>query len=97
LTHAGRRSSRRSRWEPPPTAWREFFEETGWRLGDVGEPLMRSVKDVDFTIFLCDVAEEFTPRLNHEQSAYGWFDPTTVLEEAKRRRNAERDAIRHRA
>jgi ADP-ribose pyrophosphatase YjhB (NUDIX family) len=28
-------------------AWREFFEETGYRFEDVGKPLMRSVKNVD--------------------------------------------------
>ena len=36
-------------------AWREVFEECGYRLGDVGKPLMRSVKDVDYTTYLCDI------------------------------------------
>jgi 8-oxo-dGTP pyrophosphatase MutT (NUDIX family) len=67
-------------------AWREFFEETGYRLGDVGKPLMRRTKDdgrglVDFVTFIVDVPDEFVPRLNHEHSAYGWFDPKDVLEE----------------
>jgi 8-oxo-dGTP pyrophosphatase MutT (NUDIX family) len=64
-------------------AWREFWEETGYRLGDVGVQLMRRVKDgVDFTTFISDVDDEFVPALNHEHSSYGWFDPNEVLEEA---------------
>jgi 8-oxo-dGTP pyrophosphatase MutT (NUDIX family) len=64
-------------------AWREFFEETGYRLGDVGKFLMRRNKDgVDFVTFIADVEAEFVPKLNHEHSAYGWFEPNGVLEEA---------------
>lgn len=69
-------------------AWREFFEETGFRLGSVGAQLMQRVKDdgdglVDFTTFVVDVESEFVPRMNHEHSAWGWFDPVGLLEEAK--------------
>jgi 8-oxo-dGTP pyrophosphatase MutT (NUDIX family) len=68
-------------------AWREFYEETGYRLGDVGKFLMRRTKDdgngpVDFTTFIADVEAEFTPRLNHEHSAYMWADPTDLLKDA---------------
>jgi 8-oxo-dGTP pyrophosphatase MutT (NUDIX family) len=64
-------------------AWREFFEETGYRLGDAGKPLMQRIKNgVDFTTFVTNCDDEFVPRLNHEHDAYGWFDPMTVLEEA---------------
>jgi 8-oxo-dGTP diphosphatase len=64
-------------------AYREFFEETGFRLGSVGTFLMQRIKDgVDFTTYLADVEGEFVPTLNHEHSAYGWFDPNEVLEEA---------------
>ena len=63
-------------------AYREFFEETGHRLGQTGHFLMQRVKDgVDFTTYVADVDDEFCPRLNHEHSAYGWFDPNEVLEE----------------
>jgi 8-oxo-dGTP pyrophosphatase MutT (NUDIX family) len=65
-------------------AWRETFEETNYRLGDVGKFLMRRNKDgVDFTTFVADVEAEFVPKLNHEDSAYGWFEPNAVLEEAE--------------
>lgn len=63
-------------------AWREFFEETGHRLGSAGRQHMRRIKDgVDFTTFICDVEDEFCPRLNHEHDAYAWVSPRTVLDE----------------
>jgi 8-oxo-dGTP pyrophosphatase MutT (NUDIX family) len=66
-------------------AWREFFEETGYRLGDAGKPLMQRVKDgVDFTTFVTDCEDEFVPRLNHEHSEWAWLDPRTALAEAGR-------------
>jgi hypothetical protein len=48
---------------------------------------MRRTKDdgngpVDFTTFIADVEAEFTPRLNHEHSAYMWADPTDLLKDA---------------
>jgi 8-oxo-dGTP pyrophosphatase MutT (NUDIX family) len=69
-------------------AWRGFHRECGYRLGSVGAPLMRRVKDdgdglVDFATFVVDVPEEFVPRLSHKYSGYGWFDPCALLEEAK--------------
>lgn len=65
-------------------AMREFQEETGYRLGGVGTPLMRRVKDgCDFTTFVADVDDEFSPKLNHEHSSWEWFEPTEVLEEAE--------------
>jgi 8-oxo-dGTP pyrophosphatase MutT (NUDIX family) len=60
-------------------AMREFFEETGYRLGRI-TTLMRRVKDgVDFSTFLCHCDDEFPVRLNHEHSAYGWFNPVELL------------------
>ena len=61
-------------------AQREFFEETGRRLGDVGKPLMRSVKDVDYTTYIVDLKSEFVPVLNHEHNGYMWADPAAALE-----------------
>ena len=56
-------------------AWREVWEETGRRLGDVGAFLMRRQKDdgqglCDFTTFLAPIDEEFTPVLDGEHDAY---------------------------
>jgi 8-oxo-dGTP pyrophosphatase MutT (NUDIX family) len=68
---------------PDKTALREFFEETGYRLGGV-EQLMRRIKDgVDFTTFVSVVDDEFRPRLNHEHDTYEWFDPQWVVDQAK--------------
>jgi 8-oxo-dGTP pyrophosphatase MutT (NUDIX family) len=67
---------------PAQCAWREFFKETGHRLGSPGKFLMQRTKDgVDFTTFVADVDDEFCPKLNHEHSAWAWFDPNEVLEE----------------
>ena len=56
---------------PEQAAWRETLEECSYRLGDVGQRLMRRVKDgVDFCTFLTDVEAEFVPRLNGEHSAW---------------------------
>ena len=67
---------------PAKAAWREVWEECAYRLGDVGRILMRRVRDgVDFTTFLCDVLDEFLPRLNSEHSAYIWIDSLSALEE----------------
>ena len=75
---------------PEQAAWRETFEETGYRLGDVGRFLMRRTKDdgngpVDFTTFIADCDDEQRTGTNHEHDAWGWFDPTAVLEEIKTR------------
>ena len=65
---------------PEQAAHREFWEETGYRLGDVGRFLMRRIKDgVDYSTFVVDLPEEFLPRLNHEHNSHGWFDPVDVL------------------
>ena len=65
----------------PPTASssrRQVADSPG-----AGVFLMRRVKDgVDFVTYLVEVEDEFVPKLNHEHSAYGWFDPNEVLEEA---------------
>lgn len=64
-------------------ALREFWEETGYRLGSAGKFLMQRVKDgVDFTTYVATVESEFAPKLNHEHDYWGWFDPNEVLEEA---------------
>ena len=60
-------------------AYREFWEECGYRLGSVGGQL---VKDgVDYTTFLAPVESEFVPILNHEASSFGWFDCDLLLAE----------------
>lgn len=65
-------------------AWREVHEETGYRLGDVGAQLMRSIKNgVDFTTFVCPVESEFVPVMNHEHDSFMWADPEAALEQAK--------------
>ena len=62
------------------TALRETIEETGYNAGYAGQFHMRRVKDnVDYTMFLRDIEDEFTPRLNSEHVEWGWFDPQEVL------------------
>ena len=69
---------------PAQAAYREFWEETGYRLGRLGKLQMRRVKDgVDFSTFLASVDDEFVPTLNHEHDAWAWVDPMTTLDEAK--------------
>ena len=65
-------------------AWREFFEETGHRLGEVGPLHMKRTKDdgqgpVEFSTFVADVEDEFVPKLNHEHSCYAWLDPHALM------------------
>jgi 8-oxo-dGTP pyrophosphatase MutT (NUDIX family) len=63
-------------------AWRETFEETGYRLGSVGALLMRRVKDdVDFSTFAAECEDEFVPNLDHEHSAFGWILPEDAMGE----------------
>ncbi len=74
-------------------AWREVWEETGRRLGDVGAFLMRRQKDdgqglCDFTTFLAPIDEEFTPVLDGEHDAHMWADPEMALAEGGPDRNA---------
>ena len=68
---------------PAQAAIREAQEETGFNsseLTEMGEPLCRRVKDdVDFTTFLCRVDSEFTPVLNEEHTAWGWFRVEDVI------------------
>jgi 8-oxo-dGTP pyrophosphatase MutT (NUDIX family) len=67
-------------------AWRETFEETGRRLGDVGRFLMCRTKDdgqgpVSFSTYLCDVDAPFVPTLNDEHSAFAWVLSEELLAE----------------
>jgi 8-oxo-dGTP pyrophosphatase MutT (NUDIX family) len=60
-------------------AYREFFEETGYRLGSVGQAILRRDKDdgagpIFCTRFLTVVREEVVPVLNSEATSWGWFD-----------------------
>ena len=65
-------------------AYREFYEETGYRLGSAGKLLMRRIKDgVDFSNFVTDCESEFVPVLNHEHDAWAWVDARSILDEAK--------------
>jgi 8-oxo-dGTP pyrophosphatase MutT (NUDIX family) len=64
-------------------AWRELFEETGYRAGGMGKPIMRRVKGgVDCVTFIVQTEDEFTPQLNHEHDTWGWFDPRAVCAHA---------------
>ena len=71
---------------PEQAAYREFWEETQYRLGSVGRQLMRRQKDdgaglVDFTTFLAPVESEFVPVLDDEHSSFAWVDCDETLAE----------------
>jgi 8-oxo-dGTP pyrophosphatase MutT (NUDIX family) len=73
---------------PEECAWRETWEETGFRCGSVGKQLMRRVKDdgdgvVDCVTFVCPVEAEFAPTMNHEHSDFAWLKPEDVVKAAK--------------
>jgi len=60
-------------------AIRECYEETGYRTGHIGKFLCRRCKDdTDFSTFVFDTDDEFTPKLNHEHDAALWLDPATA-------------------
>lgn len=64
---------------PDVAAIRETFEETGYEIPDAGTLLMRRVKDgVDFTTFVRQVDDEFTPTLNSEHTAHVWIAPGDI-------------------
>ena len=67
-------------------AYREFWEETQYRLGSVGMQLMQRRKDdgagmVDFVTFIAPVESEFVPILDYEHSAFAWLDADEVFSE----------------
>jgi 8-oxo-dGTP pyrophosphatase MutT (NUDIX family) len=67
-------------------AYRKFLEKTGYRLGSVGQAILRRNKDdgagpIDCTTFLTVVPEEFVPVLT-EATSWGWFDGGNVLKTA---------------
>lgn len=65
---------------PGEAAVRECAEEIGLYPDSPGQVLMRRIKDgVDFTTFLCPVAEEFVPELNDEHSDFQWADIADAL------------------
>jgi 8-oxo-dGTP pyrophosphatase MutT (NUDIX family) len=65
-------------------AVRECIEETGYNPGSPGRLLSRRVSDgVDFTTFLCDVKEQFVPRLNDEHTASVWIRPVDLVAPAQ--------------
>jgi 8-oxo-dGTP pyrophosphatase MutT (NUDIX family) len=66
---------------PPEAAIRECAEEMGLTAGDEmvanPQPLARIVlPGLDFTAFIENVADEFTPTLNDEHTAWSWADPS---------------------
>ena len=68
---------------PKQCAHRELFEETAYRAGALGEPFMTRVEgEIHYTTFLFKCDEEFTPKLNHEHVAWGWFMPGEALRNA---------------
>jgi hypothetical protein len=57
-------------------AVRECLEETGFNSGHAGKLLTRRIRDdVDFSTFIFNCDDEFTPRLNHEHDAHVWINP----------------------
>jgi 8-oxo-dGTP pyrophosphatase MutT (NUDIX family) len=61
------------------SARRECLEKTGFDPLKI-EPFARRIKDgVDYTTFTADVADEFTPILNGEHTAYQWIEPHEAL------------------
>jgi hypothetical protein len=62
------------------TALRESNEETKYYPGHVGRFHARRVRNgVDYTTFLRDCEDEFTPKLSNEHTDYIWIDPKRVL------------------
>jgi 8-oxo-dGTP pyrophosphatase MutT (NUDIX family) len=62
-------------------AVRETLEETGYNVGAVDSVLMRRIKDgTDFTTYVKDVDDEFTPTLNGEHTAFVWINPKDVAD-----------------
>ena len=69
---------------PEQAAFREFYEETGYRLGRLDRSLMRRIKDgVDATTFVTACPGEFVPKLNHEHNAYTWIAPKDAMAAAE--------------
>jgi 8-oxo-dGTP pyrophosphatase MutT (NUDIX family) len=69
-------------------AYREFVEETQYRLGSVGKELMRRQKDdgaglVNFVTFLAPVEDEFVPKLDYEHSSFAWVDADEMFSETR--------------
>lgn len=60
-------------------AIRECLEETKYNIGTVDSVLMRRIKDgVDYTTFVKNVDDEFTPTLNSEHAAFVWINPKDI-------------------
>ena len=61
-------------------AVRECLEETGYRVGSPGRVLCRRIADgVDYTTFIAKCDEEFTPKLDEENTAFVWMTPAEAL------------------
>lgn len=61
-------------------AVRECLEETKYNIGTVDSVLMRRIKDgTDYTTFVKNVDDEFTPVLNFEHVAHVWIRPEDTL------------------
>jgi hypothetical protein len=61
-------------------AIRETYEETAYRADTAGQLLTRRVKDdVDYSTFLLDCPEEFTPQLDREHDGFLWATPAEAL------------------
>jgi 8-oxo-dGTP pyrophosphatase MutT (NUDIX family) len=61
-------------------AVRECLEETGYLVGSPGRVLCRRVADdVDYTTFVAGCDEEFTPKLDEENTAFAWVTPAEAL------------------
>jgi hypothetical protein len=72
---------------PRQTAVREAWEEAKYRAGHAGDFLCRRVRNgVDYTTFLHQCDDEFTPKLSREHTDYMWVQPRTVLADSLKAR-----------
>jgi 8-oxo-dGTP pyrophosphatase MutT (NUDIX family) len=61
-------------------AVRELFEETGYRVKEVGAELcIRCADDVYYVTFFQKCDEEFVPTLDDENVAWAWVRPQDAL------------------
>ena len=81
---------------PERAAFRECWEETGHRCGGLNFLMQRTKDDgqgmVTFHTYVADCPDEFVPKMNHEHSSYGWFDPSETFSDNRADRMARADS-----